>query len=155
MQKAKAEGGDDNALKAKQYDNLLEQIEQHYKENPADIQNASLEKRTEIVFNALDELSIYDADDLQAIADTGRAQAQLDADFASFDQAVIGEAYERAMFQFMGLPPERLYEEAMKMLDDPQLRAEFSRSVQDKEDASRKAAINRYNEEYNRNYAGI
>ena len=45
------------------------------------------------------------------------------------------------LFQFMGLPPERLYEEAMKMLDDPELRAEFSRSVQDKEDASRKAAM--------------
>lgn len=155
LQKAKAEGGEGNALKSKQYDNLLDQIEQHYKENPGDIQNTSLEKRTEIVFNALDELSIYDADDLQAIRDTAVAQAQLDADFASFDQAVIGEAYERAMFQFMGLPPEKIYEEAMKMMDDPQLRAEFARSVQNKEDASRKAAINRYNEQYNINYAGI
>ena len=156
LQNAKAEGGDENKLKIQQYDNLLKQIKQHYKENPADIQNTSLEKRTEIVFNALDELSIYDAEDQQAMADTARAQAQLDADFASFDQAVIGEAYERAMFQFMGLPPEKIYEEAMKMMDDPQLRAEFARSVQDKEDASRKAAINRYNERYvGYNYAGI
>ena len=35
---------------------------------------------------------------MQAIADTGRAQAQLDADFASFDQAVIGEAYMQCSF---------------------------------------------------------
>ena len=160
LQNAKAEGGDDNALKAKQYDNLLEQVEQHYKENPADIQNASLEKRTEIVFNALDELSIYDADDMQAIADTGRAQAQLDADFASFDQAVFGEAYERAMFQFMGLPPERIYKEAMKMMQDQQLLGEFSRTVQDKEVASRRLELERHIEEnyfknFNKNYAGI
>jgi hypothetical protein len=160
LQNAKAEGGDDNKLKIQQYDNLLKQIAQHYKENPVDIQNESLEKRTEIVFNALDELSIYDADDMQAIADTGRAQAQLDADYASFDQAIFGEAYERAMFQFMGLPPERLYKEAMKMMQDPQLVGEFARTVQDKEVASRGLELERYIEEnyfknFNRNYAGF
>lgn len=155
LQRAKAEGGEANKLKVKQYDDLLKQVAQHYRENPGDIQNESLEKRTEIVFNALDELSIYDAEDQQAIRDTAVAQAQLDSDFASFDQAVIGEAYDRAMFQFMGLPSERIYEEAIKMLQDPEKRAEFARSVQDKEEASRKAAINRYNEQYNINYAGI